>query len=366
MDNNENIIESEIFMKKKIYFLIMTMILLVSFVGCSNEVNDNNDKNIDEETMFSPSIPIPVVDYIYDTPTPQKDKYGAKGLCVYEFLNKIENKDSFFLYVEMNENDNKDIIDAISWGFENKNIVLSDFIYIINFSSLNEKEQETLLTYVLPGTVYCFENGELKNSFIEIPSPEIENYTDEFRETFETWIYSSMICVDYHQMQTITLEEIVEKSNNKEEFMVYVGRESCKYCRAFTPVLEKYMQDYSQDIPIYYFYTQEYKNGILAEEDGSQELWDKAKETIGIQYTPSFIYFGNFGENEDKLEYSCKYFDSFIGKEYFEANDEEKDKLILDCFNLFVEWLKNECSIENKEKDISSDIEECDDMGHCL
>ena len=55
------------------------------------------------------------------------------------------------------------------------------------------------------------------------------------------------------EVVTAYADEVLEKLENKESFIVYVGYDDCQSCKEFKPILNQLIEDY--DITIYYLPT---------------------------------------------------------------------------------------------------------------
>ena len=55
------------------------------------------------------------------------------------------------------------------------------------------------------------------------------------------------------QVVTAYADEVLEKLENKESFIVYVGYDDCQSCKEFKPILNQLIENY--DITIYYLPT---------------------------------------------------------------------------------------------------------------
>ena len=55
------------------------------------------------------------------------------------------------------------------------------------------------------------------------------------------------------EVVTAYADEVLEKLENKESFIVYVGYDDCQSCKEFNPILNKLIENY--DITIYYLPT---------------------------------------------------------------------------------------------------------------
>ena len=69
----------------------------------------------------------------------------------------------------------------------------------------------------------------------------------------------------------ILAEDVMEKIENGDDFVLYIGYETCSGCQAFAPVLERFHEDYPKK-KVYYLSiqqneeTKEYKDATLTDE----------------------------------------------------------------------------------------------------
>jgi predicted bacteriocin transport accessory protein len=82
---------------------------------------------------------------------------------------------------------------------------------------------------------------------------------------------------------TISQENIESNINKKNNFIVYVGRDSCPSCKAFKPKLIKYLS--ARQKKIFYFNTQGTNEAI--------HEFRKFYNSLGVRYVPSIIIIQN-------------------------------------------------------------------------
>lgn len=51
-------------------------------------------------------------------------------------------------------------------------------------------------------------------------------------------------------VQEISLEQFLQKKNNNDKFIIYIGFKECPHCRKFSPVIKKFLK--ITNTPIYY------------------------------------------------------------------------------------------------------------------
>ncbi|MDO4465617.1 MAG: thioredoxin family protein [Bacillota bacterium] len=98
---------------------------------------------------------------------------------------------------------------------------------------------------------------------------------------------------DYEEIE-ISYEELVEKINNKETFVVEVYRENCPFCEKVTNYVEETKQEhpnvvlYRLDCTDWELKTNEEGDMLLADSEIGQEF---LKAYPGFYYTPTFYAF---------------------------------------------------------------------------
>lgn len=326
-----------------------------------NEIVENVSDNNSSTTVGSPINEAETqpseYDLLMENPTEPISRYGCNGVYVYDLIQMINDGEEFFVYIETNENNDEDLSNTLLWAISDNNLnkKVVDSFYIVDLSTLNSAEQDSILNYFVPGTVYAVKGNEVVSAFSKIPEKDSEDYIEKYHSLFQTWVYSTFVSVDNHGLETIAYETILGNIENKESFCIYIGRDSCKYCRVFTPTLEAVLEDNELNCDIYYFFTQDYKNAIENDEDGAQEKWDSVKENLGIKYTPSFIFYKD-GEPI--------YYENFTGSEYFDAaTTEEKNEIMSIAYDNFIQFLNNNEVIKNQVETQST--EECEDSEPC-
>ncbi|MDL2289205.1 thioredoxin family protein [Clostridia bacterium OttesenSCG-928-F22] len=152
-------------------------------------------------------------------------------------------------------------------------------------------------------------------------TPHPEPTSTEFPELGS--LKYNMIVIDYERF-----EELIDGGR---PFFVYIGRDTCSYCRVLTPVLHDFTQ-FMYETPNYYFDTQYLKTAILEGEEGAQERWDGIKAKHGFEGTPCLMYFDGKGGKE--------IFPTFVGKDYFDAETvEQKNEIIMAARTKLEKWM---------------------------
>lgn len=80
----------------------------------------------------------------------------------------------------------------------------------------------------------------------------------------------------------VEIEGIIDKISKKDEFVLYLGRETCSYCVDFVPILNKVAQ--AENVEIFY---------VDTENTSSDPELEKFRGDYGINYVPSLLLFEN-------------------------------------------------------------------------
>lgn len=314
-------------MKKNILTALLLVIVLL-VVGCTANAP------VAEEEAPVEVVDEPVEEAVPEYTMPENDM-GLINATVGDLKALADNGEAFYLYVDGGE--------AVPYDYEalKEGVVtlLKDYefpadFYYVNASTLPEDEyavlkdvlamdevsvqsDEEISTY---GGIYAFENGAVKNNRYDfVPSEENKNIANKVIN----FIFESDLFTNDHGWEVVTFEQLREKIDSGEKFMVYIGRDTCPYCMPFAKSLVTALEDSPANLPIYYFYTQSYKTAINNAVDGAQEEWDAVKADIGFQYTPSLLVF----EGGEQI-LAC---DLGMGSEYFDMSDSgkqaERDKV---------------------------------------
>ena len=130
----------------------------------------------------------------------------------------------------------------------------------------------------------------------------------------------------------LSIEEIKHEDykvllENKESFILYVGRSTCPDCERFEPVLDS-IQFKSE---IKHIDTQSYKDAITNEEDGAQDAYDSFKSDVGYEWIP---YVCAIKDGQVISE-----FDFEFPEKFSDLSKEDATAYIEDMHSRFVKWL---------------------------
>jgi len=89
-------------------------------------------------------------------------------------------------------------------------------------------------------------------------------------------------------LKELKVEDVNYKRSNNDYFILYVGRETCVWCRELVPMLSKLILE--EGVEIYYLDSQDTEINVLIKE---------FRDTYGIKYVPSIVVF--FQESSYRL-----------------------------------------------------------------
>lgn len=342
--------------------LLTAQIILICLLLCGCSSSTVNTMNEVEETP----------DPFYELATMQESKFGFDGVYAYELMEKMANEEFFFYLYDSSIPDTL-MEELLNWGFTEENIDVLAKGYVIDFSTLTDVEKERIREVFPHNTLYAIQNGAIVSTFKDyplIPKEDSLDYDMEYKMAIENWIYGTMVGVNNHGFETITYEEVLEKIENEEIFMLYVGRNSCKFCQVFTPILKNFVETYdfyspvdeTTIVPLYYLDTQCYYNDIVYGKDGATETWENIKNTCDLDFVPGFLLFNTYRERymdgKPKL-YSSKQFEYHITSSYFTSDITQKSEMISACMENLYENLnakivvieKTDCMVQSNMED---------------
>ncbi len=126
-------------------------------------------------------------------------------------------------------------------------------------------------------------------------------------------------------IQEIDYQQLTNKIDNKESFIIYIGRPDCLDCVEFTPILETFLSK-NQGMYVYYVNIKTYRDNAMKPEASMQEIefYENLKEQLQYDWTPTLQFISN-GAIIDSYEY--------LSVEYYKIEDEntqiqEKEKYI--------------------------------------
>ena len=128
----------------------------------------------------------------------------------------------------------------------------------------------------------------------------------------------------------ITYEQLQDKLDSDELFVLYIGRPDCGDCREFEPILNENEVTY-----LYYFNIKEIRDASKKEDATKEEkkLYENISKELDIKWTP-VLKLVNKGETISEYTY--------LSEEYYEIKgskkkEQAKEKYIDD----FKDWMSN-------------------------
>ena len=132
----------------------------------------------------------------------------------------------------------------------------------------------------------------------------------------------------------ITYEQLQDKLDSDELFVLYIGRPDCGDCREFEPILNSYLEE-NEGTYLYYFNIKKIRDASRKEDATKEEkeLYENISKELGIKWTP-VLKLVNKGETISEYTY--------LSEEYYEIKDSKKkeqakEKYIKD----FKTWMSN-------------------------
>ena len=321
--------------KSRLLVLTLTLSMGLSLAACSKS-------NVDITTETTTSVV-------------ETNTCGLENIDFNTLKSSIDNKDTFYVYIDykngiLDEEKKQWVKDALTQITQENNITCNfyyisendlsddDISYIddlskdmvakeIEFYQKWGNDNEKVKNEDTIGGIYAFKDGDLVTVGTKINAKETFS---KLKESFISSIYDALLFEDDHGLEIISYEEVQKKRDNKEQFVLYVGRDSCRDCRAFMPSYEKVTSKYPVNIPVYYLYTQNYKSAINNGEENAQQIWDDLKADLNIEGTPSLIYYVGDGTERQ--------FHGFADETYFDMTEEEKAKKREDVADVLEQW----------------------------
>lgn len=199
-------------------------------------------------------------------------------------------------------------------------------ICYLDSDKLNMVDKEKLMRYkieftptlivITKGKAYIYRNLDNKK--------DVENaitHIDIVEERFD-------------ELKDIDYEKLDEKMNENVDYFLYVGRDDCRDCQKFRPILEDYIYE-NPGAGMYYFDVKKYreleKEGNVKEEEVLH--YNELKKRLRLEWVPSVYHIRN-GIVVDKYE--------FLNEDYYELDeDEKKEREDLDI-QKFKDWMQTE------------------------
>ncbi len=139
----------------------------------------------------------------------------------------------------------------------------------------------------------------------------------------------------FDELKEIDYKELDKKTKLNIDFLLYIGREDCRDCRKFYPIVQQYISENS-GMGMYYFDIKKYRDLANSGNEKSENasFYDELKKRYEIEWVPSVYHIRN-GIIVDKYE--------FLNEEYYELDTAEQQASEELYIQEFEEWMKREC-----------------------
>lgn len=114
----------------------------------------------------------------------------------------------------------------------------------------------------------------------------------------------------------VNYDEVLNKMDSNVDFILYIGREDCRDCQKFHPVVSNYVGKDSTN-GIYYFDIKEYRDKTLVDNPSLNDtmFYDELIKLFDVEWVPCVYHIRN-GAIIDKFEY--------LSLEYYELDENER------------------------------------------
>ncbi len=210
-----------------------------------------------------------------------------------------------------------------------KNMVVS----YLDADSMSDDEREKFIQFeieltpaliiVMKGNVYIYRNLESKKD-VETAMTQTNIAEERFDELKE---------IDY--------EELDRKTEINTDFFLYIGRDDCRDCRKFYPIVEQFISE-NPGMGMYYLDIKKYRNLVNSNNGNGEDasFYDGLKKRYQIEWVPSVYHIRN-GIIVDKYE--------FLNEEYYELGTEEQQTSEEMYIQEFKDWMRREHLSINKD-----------------
>lgn len=133
------------------------------------------------------------------------------------------------------------------------------------------------------------------------------------------------------QIIEINYDDVLKKINQKEDFVLYVGRPDCKDCQEFEPYLKKYLKK-NKGVYLYYFNIKEYRDQANSQEATKKEKsrYNQMRKKLDFSWTPTL-----------KLVINGKFVDqyTFLDEDYYSLPSKKQKEKKQDYIDKLSSWL---------------------------
>ena len=125
--------------------------------------------------------------------------------------------------------------------------------------------------------------------------------------------------------------DVLKKINQKEDFVLYIGRSDCKDCQEFEPYLKKYLKK-NKGVYLYYFNIKEYRDQANSQEATKKEKsrYNQMRKKLDFSWTPTL-----------KLVINGKFVDqyTFLDEDYYSLPSKKQKEKKQDYIDKLSSWL---------------------------
>lgn len=212
-----------------------------------------------------------------------------------EYIEMVNNKEDFILFIGSADCSHCDTFK------DTLNLVLKDYKVTVNYidiSKLSEQQSKTFdakISYKGTPTTVFIEDGKEKSVYNRISGAKSYNYiVEKFKindyignDDKEEKKQIKNNNPDTQTYKEISFDRYIQRVDNKEDFILFIGSTNCSHCDTFKSILNKVLKDY--DVEINYIDISKFNN----------EQYDKFDSMIDYKGTPTTIFIKS-GKEENK------------------------------------------------------------------
>lgn len=131
-------------------------------------------------------------------------------------------------------------------------------------------------------------------------------------------------------MEKLSFNDFKNIIKNEGRNLFYVGRDDCRDCVKFMPVLQEVVVE--NNVKMYYLDIKQYRLDAIKEDasESDKVFYDDLVKMLNIDWVPMCVAI----ENEKVVS---KY--QFLNTDHYLLTEEEQEKNVLKFINLFIEWI---------------------------
>ena len=149
--------------------------------------------------------------------------------------------------------------------------------------------------------------------------------------SFNRFFEYELVAPNDYGVPMVDYQQVMDKIQSGETFLLYIGRDTCSYCRLFSPNLKQGLIEAGLNTPIFYFYVESYHRAQVLNEPDAQEKWDADTASIGFQGTPALLYF------KDGMSTTFDFFNTLFPEDA--KTQEEFDESNRLCLEAMKNWI---------------------------